>query len=175
MEKELIGLTLCLNTDDPRRLSKFFGGLYVFDQCFDNLASHPRRTPGVAKNYLYQYYQEDCAFTHARPGQQGVPFHRTVVAEGDLVADDAICPIPSFRVHEDYEDCRSYYLLACIPTREARPQGKGVRHHALSLLMKRKRRLNAPTVRGAGFCRLHATHCPKLANGNESAAPCQFF
>lgn len=31
-------------------------------------SGHPRRTRGVAKNDLYQYYQADSAFTHDRPG-----------------------------------------------------------------------------------------------------------
>ena len=41
--------------------------------------------------------------------------------------------------------------------------------------MKRKSRLNATTVNGAGCCRLHATRCPKMATGDESATPYHVF
>lgn len=41
--------------------------------------------------------------------------------------------------------------------------------------MKRKSRLNATTVNGAGCCRLHATRCPKMATGDESTTPYHVF
>ena len=66
---------------------------------------------------------------------------------------------------------RSYWLLACIPEPSS-CLASGVNP---SRLMKRKSRLNASTVHGAGCCRLHATRCPKVVTGDESATPCHVF
>ena len=80
---------------------------------------------------------------------------------------------PLVSVDDDYEDCQiwSYWLLACIPEPSS-CLASGVNP---SRLMKRKSRLNASTVHGAGCCRLHATRCPKVVTGDESATPCHVF
>ena len=104
-------------------------------------------------------------------GLATLPFHQTVVAEGYVVPDDATCSTPSLASTMITRIVRSYWLLACIPEPSS-CLASGVNP---SRLMKRKSRLNASTVHGAGCCRLHATRCPKVATGDESATPCHVF
>ena len=89
---------------------------------------------------------------------------------------------PLVSVDDDYEDCQKL-LASCMHRRPVKlgPKERGIRSSCLasgvnpSRLMKRKSRLNATTVHGAGCCRLHATRCLKMATGDESATPCHVF
>lgn len=131
MEKEWSGWRVAWTRTTQDALVNVFGGFNSFYQCFDNLAAHPRRTPGVAKNDLYQYCQADSAFTRpsglARRSISSDRGHgRVRGAERCHLFD------PLVSVDDDYEDCQKL-LASCMHPRPVNvgPKERGYRHHAL--------------------------------------------